>query len=157
VHDNACKGLWADLNANGATITHSRVIDNWDEGIFIEISSDATVTDNIVRGNGHRNYNAGGSGCPGFWGGGITFASSDHAVIAHNTLSGNCNGITGTQQDRDDGHPGLLEDLNIHDNSVSGKGKSGVTADNGADLATRHISFAGNTFANDATLIAISG
>jgi hypothetical protein len=157
VHDNACKGLWADLNANGATITHSRVIDNWDEGIFIEISSGATVTDTVVRGNGHRNYNSGDSGCPGFWGGGITFASSGHGVIAHNILSGNCNGITGTQQNRDDGHPGLLEDLNIRDNSVSGKGKSGVSADNGADLATRRITFAGNTFADNATLIGISG
>ncbi len=157
VHDNACKGLWADLNANGATITHTRVIDNWDEGIFIEISSGATVTDNIVRGNGHRNYNHGDSGCGGLWGGGITFASSDHGVIAGNTLSGNCNGITGTQQNRKDGHPGLLEDLNIHGNSVSGKGKSGVKADNGADLATRHIVFAGNVFTNDATLLTISG
>jgi parallel beta-helix repeat protein len=157
VHDNACKGLWADLNGDGAAVTHNRVIDNWDEGIFIEISSGATVTDNIVRGNGRRNTNGGGHGCSGLWGGGITFASSDHGVIAGNTLSGNCNGITGTQQDRKEGHPGLLEDLDIRGNSVSGTGKSGVTADNGADLATRHISFAGNILTGGATLLAISG
>ena len=157
VHDNACKGLWADLNANGATITHNRVADNWNEGIFIEISSGATVTDNTVTGNGRRNGATGrSSGCQWLWGGGITFASSDHGVISGNTLTNNCNGITGTQQDRKDGHPGLLEDLNIHGNSVSGKGKSGVKADNGANLSTRHIAFADNIFANDATLLAVS-
>ena len=39
-----------------------------------------------------------GSGCPWLWGGGITLASSDHADVANNTVPGNCNGITGTQQ-----------------------------------------------------------
>jgi hypothetical protein len=73
------------------------------------------------------------------WGGGITLASSDHAVVANNTLSGNCNGITGTQQTRPDGNPGLLEDANIHDNVIIGPGgKTGVGADNGANLDARH-------------------
>jgi parallel beta-helix repeat protein len=157
VHDNACKGLWADLNANGATITHTRIADNWDEGIFIEISSGATITDNTITGNGTRNYNSGSKGCSWLWGGGITLASSGDAVIARNVLIDNCNGITGTQQNRSDGKPGLLEHLNIVDNSVSGKGKSGVGADNGANLASRRITFSGNSFANDATLIAIPG
>jgi parallel beta-helix repeat protein len=157
VHDNACKGLWADLNANGATITHTRVADNWDEGIFIEISSGTTITDNTITGNGKHNYNSGSNGCSWLWGGGITLASSGDAMISGNVLSDNCNGITGTQQDRSDGNPGRLENLNILDNSVSGAGKTGVGADNGANLSLRRITFAGNIFANDATLIAISG
>src|SRR5207302_306304 len=108
IHDNACKGLWADLNADNATINNNHIYGNWDEGIFIEISSGAVVTGNTVSRNGRKNYNGSGSGCPWLWGGGITLASSDHAEIAHNVLSGNCNGITGTQQNRSDGNPGLL-------------------------------------------------
>jgi parallel beta-helix repeat protein len=120
IHDNACKGLWADLNGDGATIINNVVANNWDEGIFIEISSGATITGNTVTGNGHRNYNGGGSGCPWLFGGGITLNSSDHALIRGNQLSGNCNGITGVQQDRPAGHPGLLEDVTV-DGTVNGR------------------------------------
>jgi parallel beta-helix repeat protein len=148
IHDNACKGLWADLNGDNATIVNNDVYGNWDEGIFIEISSGAVVTGNTVSRNG---FKTSGSGCSWLWGGGITFASSDHAEIAHNVLAGNCNGITGTQQTRQQGHPGLLENLNIHDNTVTGPGgKSGVAADNGADLKIRSIVFANNAFTNSA-------
>ena len=70
-------------------------------------------------------------------------------MVANNTLSGNCNGITGTQQNRADGHPGLLEDANIHDNVIVGPGgKTGVGADNGANLAARGIVFSDNTIQN---------
>jgi parallel beta-helix repeat protein len=149
VHDNACKGLWVDLNGDNTKILDNNVYGNWDEGIFIEISSGATVTGNTVTGNGLRNYNGDGSGCPWLWGGGITLASSDHAVIANNTVSGNCNGITGTQQTRADGHPGLLEYENIHDNTIVGPGgKTGAVADNGANLSSRSIVFAKNTIKN---------
>ena len=145
IHDNACKGLWADLNGDSAVITNNQVYNNWDEGIFIEISSGATVTYNTVTGNGWHNYNGGGNGCPWTFGGGITLASSDHAEISHNALAGNCNGITGNQQDRPDGHPGLLENLNIHDNVVQGPaGVVGVAEDNGADLTRRSIVFSNN-------------
>jgi parallel beta-helix repeat protein len=147
IHDNACKGLWADLNAANARIVDNDVYDNWDEGIFIEISSGAVVMRNTVSRNGLRNDNGSGSGCPWLWGGGITLASSDRAEVAHNVLAGNCNGITGTQQTRHEGHPGLLEHLSIHDNLIVGPGgKTGVAADNGADLTTRSIVFANNAF-----------
>jgi len=70
-------------------------------------------------------------------------------VIAHNTVSGNCNGITGVQQDRPDGSPGLLENVSIYDNTIAGPGgETGVSEDNGADLTTRDIVFTHNTFRN---------
>jgi parallel beta-helix repeat protein len=147
IHDNACKGLWADLNADNAKILDNRVVGNWDEGILVEISSRATVTGNTVSRNGLHNYNGSGSGCPWLWGGGITLASSDHAVVANNKLSGNCNGITGTQQNRSDGHPGLLAHADIHDNVIVGPGgKTGAASDNGANLASRDIVFSDNSF-----------
>jgi parallel beta-helix repeat protein len=145
VHHNACKGLWADLDAERAVIVNNRVEDNWDEGIFIEISSGAIVTGNTVNRNGLHNYNGSGSGCPWLWGGGITLASSDHATVANNSLSGNCNGITGTQQHRPDGDPGLLAHADILDNVIVGPGgKTGVGADDDANLAARDIVFSGN-------------
>lgn len=149
-------GLWADLNAANPKIIGNHVYRNWDEGIFIEISSGAVVTGNTVSGNGLKNDNGSGSGCPWLWGGGITLASSDRAEVAHNKLSGNCNGITGTQQTRKDGKPGLLANVNIHDNLIVGPGgKTGVAADNGANLTTRSLVFANNAF--DDTTSAASG
>jgi parallel beta-helix repeat protein len=151
IHDNACKGLWTDINANGITITNNRVYDNWDEGIFIEISSNATITGNTVTNNGWHNYNGGGTGCPWLFGGGITLNSSDHVTVSHNTVVGNCNGITGVQQDRPDGRPGLLENFTVDTNTVAGPGGvTGVAEDNGADLTTRQIVFTNNTFTNGA-------
>ena len=89
---------------------------------------------------------------PGSGGGGITLASSDHAVRSPTTsCRGNCNGITGTQQNRSDGNPGLLEDANIHDNVIVGPGgKTGaaVYPVSIANLLLRDITFAGNTITN---------
>jgi parallel beta-helix repeat protein len=146
IHDNACKGLWADLNGDNAVITNNQVYNNWDEGIFIEISSGAIVTGNTVTGNGWHNYNGDGSGCPWTFGGGITLASSDHANVANNTVRNNCNGISGNQQDRPDGTPGLLEYVSVQNNVITGPGVTGFSADNGADLTQRAIVFRDNKF-----------
>ena len=44
VHDNDCRGLWADINAHDALIEHNLVENNRDEGIYYEISQDAGVS-----------------------------------------------------------------------------------------------------------------
>ena len=86
-----------------------------------------------------------------YWDGGITVASSSNVEIYGNRLSGNYNGITGTQQDRPDSTPPahLLDGLHVHDNLICATGggghPTGVVADNGANLAARDISFTGNT------------
>jgi parallel beta-helix repeat protein len=144
IHDNACKGLWSDINSHGMTITDNQVYRNWNEGIFIEISSGARVLRNHVRANG---FHTNGNGCAWLWGGGITLASSSDSEIAFNTLSGNCNGITGTQQNRPGAKPGLLQNVKVHDNKVAGPGgKTGAAADNGANLSTRRLQFVNNAF-----------
>jgi hypothetical protein len=98
-----------------------------------------------VEGNGFRTY---GRGCSWLWGGGITVASSFNIQIYDNTLSGNCNGITGTQQNRPGNTPlaHLLENISIRNNLIAGSGKTGVGADNGADLTTWKIVFANNSY-----------
>jgi hypothetical protein len=142
VHDNDCRGLWADINARDALIEHNLIEDNREEGIFYEISQDAVIRDNQVYGNGH-----GGRGW--YWAGGITVASSFNVEVYGNRLSGNYNGITGTQQTRTDSTPPahLLDGYHIHGNLICATGHqaTGVIADNGANLGARDISFSGNT------------
>ena len=142
-HHNDCRGLWADINARGALIEHNLVEDNWAEGIFYEISQDAVIRNNRVYGNGVRAETW-------YWDGGITVASSFNVEVYGNRLSGNHNGITGTQQNRLDSTPPahLLDNYQVHDNLIcatSGPHPTGVVADNGANLAARDISFTGNT------------
>jgi parallel beta-helix repeat protein len=143
VHDNDCKGLWADINAHDVLIEDNLVEDNFAEGIFYEISRDGIIRDNVVRGNGQR-------AAGWFWDGGITVASSSGVQIYGNRLSGNFNGITGTQTDRPDSTPPvhLLDDLSVHDNTICATGggghPTGVAADNGANLAARAITFTNN-------------
>ena len=144
VHHNDCRGLWADLNAGNALVEHNLVEDNREEGIFYEISQAAVIRDNQVYRNG-----LGGRGW--YWAGGITVASSFDVEVYGNRLSGNYNGITGTQQDRTDSTPPahLLDHFHVHDNLICATGAgghpTGVIADNGANLAARDISFSGNT------------
>ena len=54
VHDNDCKGLWADINAHNALIENNLVEGNQAEGILIEISQDAVIRNNRVYRNGIR-------------------------------------------------------------------------------------------------------
>jgi parallel beta-helix repeat protein len=148
VHDNNCVGVWYDINAANNEIDHNRVDNNALGGIFYEISQDASIHDNEVSGNGH------GSGCGWLWNAGIGIASSFNIQVYGNSLSGNCNGVAGTQQNRTDSVPPahLLENLSIHDNSIAGPGRTGVATDNGADLTTRNIVFANNSYSGGAVL-----
>ena len=142
-HHNDCRGLWADMNARDALIEHNLVEENWAEGIFYEISQDAVIRNNRI-------YRNGALAKGWYWDGGITVAASFNVEVYGNRLSGNYNGITGTQQDRPDSTPPahLLDNLRVHDNLICatyGGHSTGVVADNGANLAARSITFTGNT------------
>jgi parallel beta-helix repeat protein len=156
VHDNNCPGIWLDINSSNNEIDRNRVFNNGHEGILYEISQNASIHDNDIEGNG---FHTDGNGCTWLWGGGITIASSFDIQVYGNALKGNCNGITGTQQDRRDSTPPahLLAGLTVHDNSISGPGETGVAADNGADLATRAIVFANNAASGGASLCGLCG
>jgi Right handed beta helix region len=144
VHDNDCRGLWADINARGALIEHNLIEDNWAEGIDYEISQDAVIRNNRVYRNGIRAKGW-------YWDAGILVYASFNVEVYGNRLSGNYNGIIGVQQDRPDSTPPehLLNDFHAHDNLIcataDGGHPTGVVADNGANLGARDISFTGNT------------
>ena len=143
VHDNDCKGLWADINVHDALIERNLIEDNGHEGIYYEISRGAVIRNNQIYGNG-----LGGNGW--YWAGGITAASSSDVEVYGNRLSGNFNGITGTQQDRPDSTPPehLLDQYRVHDNLICATTSlhpTGAVADNDANLSARDITFTGNT------------
>ena len=132
----------ADINAHDALIEDNLVEDNRAEGILYEISRDAVIRNNRVYRNGFR-----ASGW--YWDGGITVASSFNVEVHGNRLSGNYNGITGTQQDRPDSTPPahLLTGYHVHDNLIcatAGGHPTGVGADDGANPAARDINFSSN-------------
>jgi hypothetical protein len=143
VHDNDCRGLWADINAHDALIENSLIEHNRAEGILYEISHGAVIRSNQIYDNG---YGADGW----YWDGGIGIDASFDVEVYGNRLSGNYNGITGVQQDRPDSIPPahLLDHVHVHDNLICATGDgghpTGVAADNGADLRARDISFIRN-------------
>jgi parallel beta-helix repeat protein len=145
VHDNDCRGIWGDINARDALIENNLVVGNRASGIYYEISQDAVIRNNHVFRNGLD------AGAEFAGGGGITVASSFNVEVYGNRLSGNNNGITGTQQDRPDSTPPvhLLNGLHIHDNVIcatDGRGRPlGVVNDNDADLTERDIVLIDNT------------
>jgi parallel beta-helix repeat protein len=145
VHDNDCRGLWADINAHNALIENNLVEGNRREGIFYEISQDATIRNNRVYRNGIRAANG------WHWDAGILVNASFNVEVYGNRLSGNYNGITGVQQDRPDSTRSehLLDNLQVYDNLICATGAgghpTGVVADNGANLGARDINFTRNT------------
>jgi parallel beta-helix repeat protein len=158
IHDNACVGLWSDINTHGAVVTNNQVYDNWAEGIFIEISHDATITGNTVYGNGFRSFR-GACGKQWLYGGGITIASSDNVTVTGNNVAGNCNGITATQENRPDGDPGLLQNVTVESNTIAGPGGktgAGVYPVSIANLLLRDIAFANNTITGGMNLCGLA-
>jgi parallel beta-helix repeat protein len=129
------------MNAHDALIEHNLIENNRREGVFYEISQDAVIRNNKIYGNGD-------SSIGWYWSGGITVASSFNVQIYGNRLSGNYNGVTGTQQSRTDSTPPahLLDHLNVHDNVICATQShaTGVVADNGTNLALRDLVFASN-------------
>ena len=88
-------------------------------GIFHEISYDAVIRGNEVRGNGF-----------GFdawvWGAGIIVSTSTNVEVTGNLVAGNADGIIGVHQDRSDAPasygPLALRNLSVHDNVIDGNG-----------------------------------
>jgi parallel beta-helix repeat protein len=160
VHDNNCMGVWYDISSDNNVIANNRVDNNADGGIFYEISFNASIHDNEVSGNGH-------GACTWLWGAGIGVASSGGFQVYNNTLSNNCNGVGETQQNRGTssitsgsipvGTPFLLQNVDVHNNTVSGaSSRTGAVADNGANLTARNLNWSYNTLSNGASFCGLS-
>jgi parallel beta-helix repeat protein len=150
-HHNRGPGLWTDGN-NIYTVYEDNVVeDNERGGIFHEISYDATIRYNTVRRNGTA------KDWPGWTtGAGIEVVSSPNVEVYENQLEDNWQGITGLDDQRGWGNrgPWVLENLNVHDNTVisriadAGGGRTGVIALSGtsAYLTAANNHFRGNHY-----------
>jgi parallel beta-helix repeat protein len=168
VHDNACRGLWADINSNNATITGNRVANNWDEGIFWEVSLGASITHNVVTGNGFKaSSNTNGPGCGAGWGGGISVSDSGNngngqqgtIDISHNDIEANCNAYTGLDNGATGGACGNeceVANVHVHDNKIVGSTNplannnfGNFEWDGDGDVASSNNTFANNTISGN--------
>jgi parallel beta helix pectate lyase-like protein len=102
VHDNYANGIYCDINCYGLNIHHNLVERNVKVGIELEISYDAEIHDNVLRGNGIVD-----SRCvDGFrcWftdlGGVLVFDTSNVRVYGNIIEDANGHGIVGRQDDR---------------------------------------------------------
>ena len=143
VHDNDLRGLWADINTHDALIEHNLVEDNHAEGIYYEISRNGVIRNNRVFRNvrGLRLERTAASRWP------PVPTSTATATASPATTTGSPEpSRTGPTRPRP-AH--LLDGYHVHDNLIcatrEGGLPTGVTADDGADLATRDITFTGNT------------
>jgi parallel beta-helix repeat protein len=139
-HDNHGPGLWTDNDNKGVRYEYNRVENNWEDGIFHEISWDAVIAHNVVRNNGNPDPRY----CKGWlWCSGILIAGSggidggiidiyDNTVVSDGRQHGNAIGLV--QQNRGDGSFGthLVQNVHVHDNRVdlSAGGEVGAVTDN---------------------------
>ncbi len=121
VHDNRGVGLWTDIDNIDTRYEANRVYNNERIGIFHEISYDAVIVDNDVRGNGF-DFDF------WLWGAGIAVAASPNVEIVGNRLAANADGIVAIQQSRTEAPasygPLLVQNLAVHDNDLSANGGS---------------------------------
>jgi parallel beta-helix repeat protein len=128
VHDNYGPGLWCDTN-NYNTLYEDNVIDdNYTAGILHEVSYDAVMRNNTVRGNGFGH-------AAWLWGGGIMISSSKNIEVYGNRVEGNHNAITAVQQSRYDQPadfgPYLVANIHVHNNTIVDSGQTGIATDTG--------------------------
>jgi hypothetical protein len=117
---------------------------NTGAGIFHEVSYDAVIRDNVVKGNGFSRGDW-------LWGAGIQIAASQNVEVYGNVVDRNANGIALIQQNRGSGAygPYLVQNDYVHDNVVTmTTGHTGAVQDVGdtSIFTTRNNRFVHNTY-----------
>lgn len=132
-HGNGGPGLWTDINNIDTRYEANRIEDNARAGIMHEVSYDAVIRGNIIRGNGND------LGAKWFISGaGVYVVNSPGVEVHDNLIAGNAAGVTGRHdRERTSGEKGrhgptVLTDLRVHDNDVLWSGPSGIFSDDPA-------------------------
>lgn len=144
-HNNGGPGLWTDGHNIGTRYEGNLVFDNHHAGIKHEVSCDASIVGNTVRGNGFGNDN---------WvaGAGILVANSPNVTVRGNLVENNYDGIGGIQGKRDTTEglncEILLKNLVVTDNRViMPSGHTGiVTNDTSRVFDSWNNRFVGNQY-----------
>jgi parallel beta helix pectate lyase-like protein len=153
VHGNMGPGLWDDGGNVNTTYQYNLITGNWGAGIQHEISYDATITYNLIAGNGfgmHQGW---------AWDAGIQIQSSGGARridVANNVVAGNYNGITvidsgARAHDQPAPYgPHVVRNVWVHDNVIvmSGPAVTGAVEDdnNSAIFNANGNRFSANTY-----------
>ena len=150
VHDNDGPGLWTDLENVNTLYDHNHTASNREAGILHEVSYLAIIRNNLIENDGFSDLPK----TEPWWGAGIIVAASSDVEVYGNTVTNCMNGIVGTQPKREPsrrGTPYLLENLNVHDNTITqrqgvaaGIVRSGLLSD--AVFDRRNNRFANNYF-----------
>jgi hypothetical protein len=135
VHDNFGEGLWTDIDNIHTLYEGNRVINNYGAGIHQEISYDAVIRNNIIKGN-HD---------------GILVVLSPNVEVYGNTVevppSGR-HGICVATGHRGGGAYGtyVAHDDNVHDNIVTYLGPNGSSGASGPVVEGANIKFDSNEY-----------
>jgi len=150
VHDNDGPGLWTDLENENTLYDHNHTVSNREAGILHEVSYRAIIRNNVIENDGFSDLPK----TEPWYGAGIIVAASSDVEVYGNTVTNCMNGIVGTQPNRELSHKGtpyLLQNLNVHDNSITqshgvaaGVVRSGLLGDE--VFASRNNRFANNQF-----------
>ena len=150
VHDNDGPGLWTDLENENTLYDHNHTASNREAGILHEVSYRAVIRNNVIENDGFSDLPK----TEPWYGAGIIVAASSDVEVYSNTVTNCMNGIVGTQPQRELSHKGtpyLLQNLNVHDNSITqnhgvaaGVVRSGLLGDE--VFASRNNRFVNNQF-----------
>lgn len=158
-HDNGGPGLWTDSDNINITYDGNRVENNSSfGGIFHELSCDAVIKNNILKGNSRNDVKW-------LYGAGILLSTSKNTEVYNNYVEAdNANGITMIQQDRTgeaeiwNGNCGprsarITANNEVHDNSVYKIGDGGISGA-AADWNGNAMWMGGNIFNENAYCVA---
>ena len=150
VHNNDGPGLWTDLENENTLYDHNHTSSNREAGILHEVSYSAVIRNNVIENDGFSDLPK----TEPWWGAGIIVAASSDVEVYGNTVTNCMNGIVGTQPQRELSHKGtpyLLQNLDVHDNSITqsqgvaaGIVKSGLLGDE--TFESRNNRFINNQF-----------
>jgi parallel beta-helix repeat protein len=144
VHDNAGIGLWTDGYNVNTLYENNRVENNAAIGITHEISYDAVIRNNVIRGNGFGAKDPDNAG--------IKINSSPNVEIYANAVDGNASGVILYQRSGAPSGPqgpSVLSNEYVHDNQISmAFGYTGLVQMVGDDsyYTTRNNRFQNNAY-----------
>ncbi len=149
VHHNDGPGIWFDLDNTDLVVADNLAERNEVMGLFLEVSSGATVEGNTIRGNGF-------GPAAGALGAGLSVSNVSDALVTDNVLSGNFVDLSAIHYDRTSdvtGEAFTAEGLRVVDNwfRVTGEGGVGfyVDTDEQELYSDGSVTFTDNTYVLD--------
>ncbi len=142
IHDNDGRGLWSDVFCHNILYDGNTVLDNSAPGINHELSYDAIIRNNIVKGNGHGFHTWG-------WGAQILVQNSKNVEVYQNKIVAEP-GSDGLAVLNSTDREVNIENIYVHHNDITLLGhpyddfdddKTGVFCDSASEVAGRCANF----------------